>query len=81
MLIGSYDGKFVGFTAVYVATNRIFSFYYNKKEVIFMKKDKNYVIVQFIGKDFIRIYRHYRHPITGTLANSGKKELIAVIQN
>ena len=46
-----------------------------------MKKDKNYVIIHVIKRDFTEIYRHYKHPITSTLTNSGKKELIAVIQN
>jgi len=49
------------------------------------KKGKNfegksdYVIVTFIGKDIVKIYRHYRHPFWGSLANSGKKVLIAIV--
>lgn len=41
-------------------------------------RDNDYVIVQFISEKEIKTYKHYRHPATGTLANSGKIELIKV---
>lgn len=41
-------------------------------------RDNDYVIVQFIGEKEIRTYKHYRHPVTGSLVHSGKKELIKV---
>ena len=44
-------------------------------------KKKDYVMIHIVKKDCTEIYRHYRHPITGTLANSGKIEKVAVIWN
>ena len=46
-----------------------------------MKKGKDYIIVKFISNDGTKIYKHYKHPVTGTLANSGKKELISFHKN
>lgn len=47
---------------------------------IYNSDDKSkFVYIHLVGKDVVKIYKHYRHPITGSLANSGKIKLVNIV--
>ena len=38
-----------------------------------------FIYIHFIGQKEVKIYKHYRNPVSGRLVNSGKKKLVAII--
>lgn len=40
---------------------------------------EEFIYIHFIGEKEVKIYKHYRNPVSGRLVNSGKKKLVAII--
>lgn len=49
------------------------------KNIYNLDNENDFIYVHMVGKDVVKIYKHYRHPITGSLANSGKRELVNIV--